>query len=193
MRNVASLHMPTKLLLVGTSLVCVSSGLQCHECSEEFTDKWKPRACQLNASLVPVRDCLLEQTFCFVERVTVKGIVTSISRNCADDCQYGCAASGFGVTSFTCTTCCSTDMCNTMDGSVSPLPQTLPLLSLDILTNHYIVISKDILLNATLSYQRTLLLILTLPYQRTFLLIPTLSYQRTFLFAVLMMFRILAG
>ncbi|RUS82899.1 hypothetical protein EGW08_009322, partial [Elysia chlorotica] len=99
-----------------------SAALQCHECSEEFSTRWEPRACQLNVSLVPVRDCLAEQTYCTVERVTVKGIVTSITRNCGDDCYYGCRATGFGITALTCTSCCNTDRCNTMDVAAAVTP-----------------------------------------------------------------------
>ncbi|BFZ03519.1 hypothetical protein BsWGS_06558 [Bradybaena similaris] len=89
--------------------------LRCYECSESFTDAdiWMPLDCQLNVSAVPSRVCNDEQPFCYVSSATVKGILTDITRDCTDQCYYGCVASEFGITTITCTSCCDEDFCNT--------------------------------------------------------------------------------
>ncbi|CAG5119555.1 unnamed protein product, partial [Candidula unifasciata] len=89
--------------------------LKCYECMESFTDVdvWVPLDCQVNATAVPVRVCNDQQPFCYVSTATVKGIVTEITRDCIDECYYGCVASEFGITVITCTSCCDEDFCNT--------------------------------------------------------------------------------
>ncbi|KAK3704047.1 hypothetical protein RRG08_049004 [Elysia crispata] len=133
-----------RLILIFSLAAHPSAALQCHECSEQFSTRWEPRACQLNVSLVPVRDCLSEQTYCVVERVTVKGIVTSISRNCGDDCLFGCVATGFGITSLTCTSCCNTDRCNTMDTATQLFPRSVSTLLVTETSNFAITLTPSL-------------------------------------------------
>ncbi|KAI8797125.1 prostate stem cell antigen [Biomphalaria glabrata] len=91
--------------------------LHCYECQDAFTTIWLPQTCQFNATGAPVRECNDQQSFCFVTKVTVVKRVTNIQRGCTDDCEYGCQMSDFGLTSLTCTTCCTTELCNTGDGA----------------------------------------------------------------------------
>ncbi|CAL1540415.1 unnamed protein product [Lymnaea stagnalis] len=106
------------LIVIAVIIVRPCHMLLCYECSEEFSHIWEPRTCQVNVTYAPSRQCNDEQPFCFVTLVTVKGIVTSISRDCTDECFYGCQASGFGTTSMTCTTCCDEDHCNDSDSGL---------------------------------------------------------------------------
>ena len=76
-----------------TSSAHPSAALQCHECSEQFSTRWEPRACQLNVSLVPVRDCLSEQTYCVVSESFMLRVVEGLLdqtyvRDCLSEQTY---------------------------------------------------------------------------------------------------------
>ncbi|XP_059173762.1 lymphocyte antigen 6C2-like [Physella acuta] len=104
------------MLAAVLTLVARCHGLLCYECSETFDKTWEPRTCQINSSAVPSRICNQEQPFCYVKRVTVKGYVQSIDRNCIDQCPYGCQLTEMGITFLTCTSCCAEDLCNIGNG-----------------------------------------------------------------------------
>ncbi|XP_048764608.2 uncharacterized protein LOC125672403 [Ostrea edulis] len=87
--------------------------LSCHKCEDIFK-QWDPyTVCQIQPNTTPLVPCLKSEVYCMVERISIMGLTTSIKRECATDCFYGCRSKNFGVTTDTCTSCCQTTGCNT--------------------------------------------------------------------------------
>ncbi|XP_061191224.1 uncharacterized protein LOC133199436 [Saccostrea echinata] len=87
--------------------------LSCHKCEETFK-QWDPYTiCQIQPNNTPKIPCLKSEPYCMVERISVMGLTTSIKRECAAECYYGCRSKNFGVTTVSCTSCCQTPGCNT--------------------------------------------------------------------------------
>lgn len=88
--------------------------LSCHKCEENFKQQWDPyTVCQIQPNNTPLIPCLRTETYCMVERISIMGLTTSIKRECAAECYYGCRSKNFGVTTRSCTSCCQTTGCNT--------------------------------------------------------------------------------
>ncbi|XP_067672012.1 uncharacterized protein [Haliotis asinina] len=120
------------------------NSLTCYDCSENTKDAnnyWDPfTPCQSNLSAVPLRHCHSTDKYCKVERVTVKGMTISISRDCTAECRYGCRASGYGVTKIRCISCCRENACNTDNvGTRTTLsPTTLAAVMCYFIVNHVV-------------------------------------------------------
>ncbi|XP_042867922.1 uncharacterized protein LOC122250527 [Penaeus japonicus] len=116
---------------------CRSSGrvepgnLTCYSCKLDF----RPRNYQWNHPCLGRHSghtvdtdylvtCGPNDRYCRAERTEVNGILILLTRECTDDCYYGCRPKGFGINFESCAQCCDSHACNDMyPESLASLPR----------------------------------------------------------------------
>ncbi|KAH3706595.1 uncharacterized protein LOC127858281 [Dreissena polymorpha] len=115
--------------------------LSCYDCSEAFSKIWTPYTeCQYYPQLTPLRPCTVNDRYCKVERVTYKDRTVHITRGCTDECWYGCFPSGFGMTTYRCTSCCRSNGCN-VGNDVTMLVPNINVMTLAVI---YVILGRII-------------------------------------------------
>nr|XP_027220417.1 uncharacterized protein LOC113812694 [Penaeus vannamei] len=95
--------------------------LTCYSCKLDFRPrnyKWD-HPCLGRHSGLPVDTeylvaCGPNDKYCRVERTEVNGILILLTRECTDECYYGCRPKGFGINFESCAQCCNSHACNDM-------------------------------------------------------------------------------
>uniref|UniRef100_A0A2C9LSR6 UPAR/Ly6 domain-containing protein n=1 Tax=Biomphalaria glabrata TaxID=6526 RepID=A0A2C9LSR6_BIOGL len=110
--------LPVVLCLAFTLLVVQPcSTLQCYSCSQTTLSVLATRTCEMNVTAEPVIECSGQGSSCYVQSVKIGDQISSLVRGCNYQCEESCVKFNFLISTLTCTSCCSTDLCNTGSGA----------------------------------------------------------------------------
>ncbi|CAL4061222.1 unnamed protein product, partial [Meganyctiphanes norvegica] len=98
----------------GPPLQCYSCGLNFRHTGYEYNHPCLGRHNGTTLDPAHIVTCGPRDRYCRVDRTEVNGILTDLTRECTDECFYGCRPKGFGIYIEQCAHCCNTTDCNNM-------------------------------------------------------------------------------